>query len=144
MLPCQREHFRLQNLHFHFSKGSPSRVFRDLKVTNHNSIVYNLPSYAILCLELSLDINYLEEIAGGPQLNVATLPNAGKIVLLKVRVTTISVYNMQCRPCCMQRWCTILTCSWVDAPISPQEAYKPGVIVYLLNNRYQACWFIDC
>ena len=30
------------------------------------------------------DVNYLEETAGGPRLVVATLPNSGKVVLLKV------------------------------------------------------------
>ena len=34
------------------------------------------------------DVNYLEENAGGPHLIVATLPNSGKVVLLKVSTPT--------------------------------------------------------
>ena len=36
------------------------------------------------------DLNYLEEMAGGPDLTVATLPKSGKIVLLQVSECYIS------------------------------------------------------
>ena len=39
----------------------------------------------LLCRSLAvLDLNYLEETAGGPDLTVATLPKSGKIVFIQV------------------------------------------------------------
>ena len=41
----------------------------------------------IMCMFVfCLDLNYLEETAGGPDLTIAALPKSGKMVYLQVRL----------------------------------------------------------